>query len=87
VHDGERVDWYGRTHANDGVLALDSRDELLLLDLDNEVSRLEVAGHVESNVQLANRLRPLVGQGGLLLFLLDARCRVVGGGGFFVCHV
>lgn len=68
------------TYTYDGLLSLDARRERLLLDVNDEVSGLEVPGDVEGQVQVADCLRPLVGQGGLLLGLLLARGRDFGGG-------
>ena len=71
-------------YVDDGVLALDARLEALLLDLNGEVPRLEVPGDGKGDVEVGDDLRPLVGQGGLLLGLLGAGSGVFSGGGF--CH-
>lgn len=76
--EGEEV---AGTYLDDRVLALDTRGELGLLDVDDEISRLEVTGDAESDVQLGDGLVPLVGKGSLLLGLLCAGSSVLGGGG------
>ena len=70
------------TYLDDGILALDARREGLLLDLNDEVARLEVARDAEGHVEVGNRLLPLVRQGGLLLGLLGAGSRLLGRRGF-----
>ena len=80
VREGEAV---AGTYADDRVLALDTRGELGLLDVDDEISRLQVAGDAESDVELRDGLVPLVGKDSLLLGLLCAGSSVLGGGGLW----
>lgn len=60
-------------HVDDGIPALDAGRERELLDVDDQIAGFHVAGDGEGDVELANGLRPLVGQGGLLLTLLGTR--------------
>jgi hypothetical protein len=69
------------TYVYDGVLALDPRHQLLLLDVHNQVPALEVTRHGDVDVEVADGLGPLVREGSLLLGLLGAcRCILLGGG-------
>lgn len=61
------------THIDDGVLAFDTRSKLELLDFNHEIARLHVAGNGKGDIELADGLRPLVRQAGLLFKLLGAR--------------
>lgn len=67
------------THADEGFLTLDAGHQLVLLDLDDQVLGLVVPGHGEGDVELADGLVPLVGQGSLLLGLLLAGGSLLGG--------
>ena len=69
-------------YADSRVLALDSGRELLLLDLNDEIFTLHIAGNIERNIELSNCLRPLVGKRFLLLLFLGESGRCLGGCGF-----
>ena len=73
----------GKTHVDYGVLALDAGLEAGLLDVDDEVTALQVAGHGEGDVEVGDGLGPLVGQSGLLGGLLGAGCGLLLGCGFW----
>jgi hypothetical protein len=73
------------THLENGVLPLDAGRNGVLLDVDDEVAPLEVARHREGDVEVADRLGPLVGEGVLLGLLLGAR-RGLFGGGWLCCR-
>jgi hypothetical protein len=62
------------TNVDDGLLAFDSQDKLLLLDVDIEVLSFEVSGHFDGNIQVTNCLSPFVGESSLLFCFLGARC-------------
>lgn len=66
-------------YLNDRVLTLDTRRQALLLDVDDEISRLHGTGHRECDVDFSNRLLlPFVGQGHLFGLLFGASCLVLG---------
>lgn len=67
------------SYINDRIVALETRDELPLLDLDGEILGLHVPGNRERDVELVNLLRPLVRQGSLLLSLPCAGSSLLGG--------
>lgn len=69
----------GLSYANDRVVALETCDELPLLDLNGEILGLHVPRDRERDVELVNLLRPLVRQGGLLLGLLCAGSSLLSG--------
>jgi len=71
------VDCMGQFSIDEGVLASDPSKQLLLLDLDDQVPRLEVAGDGDGDVNIANGLCPFVWQGSLFGLLPCA------GRGFF----
>jgi hypothetical protein len=61
-------------------LPLDSGRDRVLLDVDYQVTPLEVAGHGDGDVEVADGLGPLVGEGVLLGLLFGARGGLLGGG-------
>lgn len=69
--------WQEVVYLDDGVLALDAGIEALLLEVDDEIARLEVSGDGKGEIEVANGLAPLVRQRGLLPGLGGA------GGGLF----
>jgi hypothetical protein len=48
------------TNADDGLLALNTQDELFLLDIDIKVFSFEITGDFDSNIKVANCLGPFV---------------------------
>ena len=74
------------SHLYDGLLALDARRDPRLPEVDDEVPALEVSGDGEGDVDVADGLRPLVGEGGLLSGLLGAGSGLLGGVGFCAGH-
>jgi hypothetical protein len=79
---GSLVGWW--THLQNGFLPLDARHDGVLLDVNHEVARLEVAGYGNVNVDIADGLPPFVGEGVLLGLFLGAGGGFFGGGGLCV---
>lgn len=73
----------GNTYANDRVLSLDPRNQLLLLDIHHEIPALQVTRHDDADIELADVLGPLVGEGSLLFCLLCAGGRILLGCGIW----
>jgi hypothetical protein len=71
-------------YLDERFLALDTRLKAVLLDLDHEISRLEIPRDSKGDIELRDDLRPLVGQSSLLLGLLGTSGSVFNGSGF--CH-
>lgn len=61
-------------------MTLDTSCERLLLDLNHHVFALQVTGDEDGDVDVANGLRPLVGESILLGLLLGAGSGLFGGG-------
>jgi hypothetical protein len=61
-------------------LPLDAGRDGLLLDVDDQVAPLKVAGDQDGDVDIADGLRPLVGEGVLLGLLFGAGRGLFGGG-------
>lgn len=72
------------SYTYDGLLSLDARSQRLLFYIDHQVSRLEVSGDVEGEIQLADGLGPFVRQRSLFLGLFLARGGVFSGG--WICR-
>jgi hypothetical protein len=68
-----------RTLQNRG-LAFDARGDAVFLDVDCEVAPFEVAGDRDADVEVADRLRPFVGEGVLLGLFLGTGGGLFGGG-------
>ena len=69
----------GRTDFEDRFLAFDRRRDGVLLDVDYQVASLEIAGYCDGDVDVADGLGPLVGEGVLLGLLLGASRSLFGG--------
>lgn len=69
------------SYVDNGLLALDTGNELLLLDIDDEVSSLQVTRNSKVEVEVADGLRPLVRERILLRLLLRAGGSFLGGCG------
>ena len=70
----------GRTDLEDRFLPLNAGRDGLLLDVDDQVAPLEVAGDGDGDVDVADGLRPLVWEGILLGLLLGTGRGLFGGG-------
>jgi hypothetical protein len=70
------------TNIYNGGLSLNCNDELLFLDLDVEVSTLEIARYLGCDIQVTDSLIPFVWKNGLLFCLLCASCCF-----FFGCRI
>ena len=77
---GKREQQRKRQYLEDRVVPLNPSRDGLLLDVDDQVAPLEVAGHGDGDVEVADGLRPLVGEGVLLGLLFGARGGLLGGG-------
>lgn len=80
VVDGDGV---GECALDDGFLPLDARRDGRLLDVDDEVAALEIAGDGKGHVGVADGLRPLVGERALLGLFLGLGRGDFGGGLFW----
>lgn len=57
------------TYTYDWLLSLNSSAQLRLLDIDDQISTLEVSRDGEVQREVPDRLRPFIGKRGLLFFL------------------
>lgn len=67
------------TYLNNRLLTLNTSCETLLLDVNHHILALQVVGHEDGDVDVANGLRPLVGESLLLGLLLGAGSGLLGG--------